>query len=52
MQEIKNKTSKAQLEASKRYIAQKIDIIQAKLPKGYAEKVDKIAKKPAQAKRK
>lgn len=45
MQDKKNKTSAAQLKASARYIAEKTDEIKARLPKGYGEKLHKIAEK-------
>lgn len=43
MQKSENKTSEAQLKANQRYKAKKTDNIQANLPKGYKEKLHKIA---------
>ena len=45
MQKAENKTSAAQIQASKRYIAEKTDTIQARLPRGYAAKLQIIAEK-------
>ena len=43
MQENQNKTSAAKLAANKRYMDEKLDRIQAYLPRGYADKLNKIA---------
>lgn len=45
MQNKNNKTSDAQLKASARYIAEKTDEVRARLPRGYGEKLHKIAEK-------
>lgn len=50
MQEQDNKTSAAQRRAIARYKAEKTDNIQANLPKGYAEKLHKIAEKAGTSK--
>lgn len=41
----KREYNDAQKAASKRYIAEKTDTIRAALPRGYAEKVNKLAEK-------
>lgn len=43
MQKSENKTSTAKLAANQRYIAKSTDLIKAHLPKGYKEKLHKIA---------
>lgn len=50
MQERKEKTSAAQLRANARYKAEKTDNIQANLPRGYSEKLHKIAEKAGTSK--
>ena len=50
MQKKSNKTSDAQLKASARYIAEKTDEIRARLPRGYGEKLNKIAEKQGTSK--
>lgn len=50
MQNKKNKTSDAQLKANARYIAEKTDEIRARLPRGYGEKLNKIAEKAGTSK--
>ena len=50
MQRTENKTSAAQIQASKRYIAEKTDTIQARLPRGYAAKVQELAEKASTSK--
>lgn len=50
MQKAENKTSAAQIQASKRYIAEKTDTIQARLPRGYAAKLQTIAEKSGTSK--
>lgn len=47
---MQNKTSDAQKRAIKRYKAEKTDEIRANLPKGYAEKLHKIAEKAGTSK--
>ena len=43
MQKKQNKTSAAKLATNQRYIDEKTDKIQANLPRGYADKLNKIA---------
>lgn len=50
MQKKSNKTSDAQLKASARYIAEKTDEIRARLPRGYGEKLNKLAEKQGTSK--
>lgn len=50
MQDRKNKTSDAQLKANARYIAEKTDEIRARLPRGYGDKLNKIAEKAGTSK--
>lgn len=50
MQNKNNKTSDAQLKASARYIAEKTDCVRAYLPRGYGDKLNKIAEKQGTSK--
>lgn len=43
MQKTENKTSAAKLAANQRYIENSTDLIKARLPKGYKDKLHKIA---------
>lgn len=43
MRKKQNKTSAAKLATNQRYIDEKTDKIQANLPRGYADKLNKIA---------
>ena len=43
MRKKQNKTSAAKLAANQRYIDEKTDKIQANLPRGYTDKLNKIA---------
>ena len=50
MQKKQNKTSAKKLATNQRYIDEKTDKIQANLPRGYADKLNKIAEKTGTSK--